>query len=120
MQTSLWVLYTMYLMQNVTRELVKYERFDYKCKFQKCFISIRRPVYSNQKPAYGKENLQISISCAGDEETLTDCDFSYNPYCPNYQQIECGSKLSLSKIYLQKRHSSIVPLFHKGNVSITF
>lgn len=63
------------------------------------FISIRRPVYSNQKPAYGKENLQISISCAGDEETLTDCDFSYNPYCPNYQQIECGSKLSLSKIY---------------------
>uniref|UniRef100_A0A8W8NNA6 SRCR domain-containing protein n=3 Tax=Magallana gigas TaxID=29159 RepID=A0A8W8NNA6_MAGGI len=49
-----------------------------------------RPVYSNQKPAYGKENLQISISCAGDEETLTDCDFSYNPYCPNYQQIECG------------------------------
>lgn len=84
------------------------------------FISIRRPVYSNQKPAYGKENLQISISCAGDEETLTDCDFSYNPYCPNYQQIECGSKLSLSKIYLQKRHRSIVPLFHKGNVSITF
>lgn len=84
------------------------------------FISIRRPVYSNQKPAYGKENLQISISCAGDEETLTDCDFSYNPYCPNYQQIECGSKLSLSKIYLQKRHRSIVPLFQKGNVSITF
>lgn len=38
MQTSLLVLYTMYLMQNVTRELVKYERFDYKSKFQKCLF----------------------------------------------------------------------------------
>lgn len=50
-----------------------------------------RAVYSTQKPSFGKQNLQISISCSGEEDTLADCNFSYNPHCPNYQQIECGS-----------------------------